>query len=44
MLSSQCGHLIVTLLLRLLLQKCMFRVALSHEVAAGPMYKNIKTI
>jgi len=22
----------------------MFKVALSHEVAAGPLYKNIKTI
>jgi len=32
------------LLLLLLLQNYMFRVALSHEVAAGPLYKNIKTV
>jgi len=28
----------------LLLQKYMFRVVLSHEVAAVPLYKNIKTV
>jgi len=35
---------ILLLLLLLLLQKHMFRVALSDEIAAGPLYKNIKTV
>jgi len=30
------------IIINLLLQKYMFRVALPHEVAAGALYKNIK--
>jgi len=35
---------LLLLLLLLLLQKYMYRVALSQEIAAGPLYKNKKTV